>query len=100
MMRAEGERSSSQAPRQRRVAGDEAVGKTSQTRPIAGPGQPPRQRGVANDGPLHVAHVLHSLEVGGTENGVVNLVTRLGGVRHSVIAMTTAGPLAARWSSR
>ncbi len=71
------------------------AGGHSQTRPIAGPGQPPRQRGVADDG-LHVAHVLHSLEVGGTENGVVNLVTRLGGVRHSVIAMTTAGPLAAR----
>lgn len=45
---------------------------------------------------MHVAHVVHSLEVGGTENGVVNLVGALREVRHSVVAVTATGPLAAR----
>ncbi len=46
---------------------------------------------------IHVVHVVHSLSVGGTENGVVNLVNAMGpGVRHTVIALTHAGPLAAR----
>jgi sugar transferase (PEP-CTERM/EpsH1 system associated) len=46
---------------------------------------------------LHVVHVLHSLGVGGTEHGVVNLVTALrDGFRHTVVAMTATGPLAAR----
>lgn len=42
-------------------------------------------------------HVLHSIGVGGTENGVVNLINRLGGeFRHSIVSMTTRGALAAR----
>ena len=45
---------------------------------------------------MHVSHVVHSLEVGGTENGVVNLVGALRDVRHSVVAVTGTGPLAAR----
>jgi sugar transferase (PEP-CTERM/EpsH1 system associated) len=46
---------------------------------------------------MHVVHVLHTLAVGGTENGVVNLVNALAGdARHTVIAVTTSGPLAAR----
>jgi len=46
---------------------------------------------------LHVVHVLHSLGVGGTENGVVNLIGSLGReVRHTVISMVRIGPLAER----
>ncbi|HXG03929.1 MAG TPA: glycosyltransferase, partial [Candidatus Binatia bacterium] len=46
---------------------------------------------------MHVVHVLHTLAVGGTENGVVNLVNALArDARHTVIAVTTSGPLAAR----
>ena len=46
---------------------------------------------------IHVIHVLHSLAIGGTENGVVNLVQALSGeFRHTLIAMTDGGPLAAR----
>ncbi len=45
----------------------------------------------------HVVHVLHSLGVGGTENGVVNLVTALHQEwRHTVISMTGVCPLADR----
>ena len=45
----------------------------------------------------HVVHVIHSLAVGGTENGLVNLIGALAGeLRHTVVAMTVAGPLAAR----
>ena len=46
---------------------------------------------------LHVVHVIDSLQVGGTENGLVNLVGYLAGdFRHTVIAMTSTGPLEAR----
>ena len=46
---------------------------------------------------LHVLHVIDSLQVGGTENGLVNLVGCLAGeLRHTVVAMTASGPLAAR----
>jgi len=46
---------------------------------------------------LHVVHVIDSLQVGGTENGLVNLVGCLAGdFRHTVVAMTASGPLAAR----
>jgi sugar transferase (PEP-CTERM/EpsH1 system associated) len=45
----------------------------------------------------HIIHVLHSLDVGGTENGTVNLVNALrGDFRHTVVAMTVTGRLAAR----
>jgi sugar transferase (PEP-CTERM/EpsH1 system associated) len=47
--------------------------------------------------PIRVAHVVHSLAVGGLENGVVNLVTApASGIRHSIVCLTTAGPLSAR----
>jgi sugar transferase (PEP-CTERM/EpsH1 system associated) len=46
---------------------------------------------------LHVVHVLHSLEVGGTENGLVSVVGALRAeYHHSVIAVTHGGPLQAR----
>ncbi len=47
---------------------------------------------------LHVVHVLDSLQVGGTENGAANLIQALerGDLRHTVIAMTTSGPVADR----
>lgn len=45
----------------------------------------------------HVVHVIDSLQVGGTENGLVNLVGGLAGeFRHTVVAMTASGPLQAR----
>lgn len=44
---------------------------------------------------LHVVHVLHSLDVGGTENGVVNLTHRLAAeFRQTVVTMTTGARLA------
>lgn len=47
--------------------------------------------------PIHVVHVVHSLAVGGLETGVVNLVTAPGAaVRHSIVCLTTTGPLASR----
>jgi sugar transferase (PEP-CTERM/EpsH1 system associated) len=47
--------------------------------------------------PIHVAHVIHSLGVGGLENGVVNLVTgSRSGIRHTIVCLTTAGPFGAR----
>lgn len=46
---------------------------------------------------VHVVHVLYSLAIGGTENGVVNLISKLDSeFRHTVVSMTEAGPLAAR----
>lgn len=46
---------------------------------------------------FHLVHVLHSLGVGGTENGVVNLVNALAGkFHHTVVSMTDAGPLSVR----
>jgi len=46
---------------------------------------------------LRIVHVLHSLDIGGTENGVVNVVNALRDeFRHSVVSMTAAGPLASR----
>lgn len=47
-----------------------------------------------------VVHVVHSLGVGGLENGVVNLVNgNWRGLRHAIICLTTAGPLRARLRS-
>ncbi|MEX2222035.1 MAG: glycosyltransferase, partial [Candidatus Rokuibacteriota bacterium] len=48
--------------------------------------------------PLHVVHVLDSLQVGGTENGAANLIRALDGddLRHTVVAMTISGPVADR----
>lgn len=45
----------------------------------------------------HVVHVIDSLGVGGTENGLVNLVGALAGdFRHTIVCMTQSGPLADR----
>jgi sugar transferase (PEP-CTERM/EpsH1 system associated) len=46
----------------------------------------------------HVVHVLDSLQVGGTENGTANLLRALerSDLRHTVVAMTTSGPIADR----
>lgn len=44
-----------------------------------------------------VVHVVHSLGVGGLENGVVNLVTGTrADVHHAVVCLTSAGPLRER----
>ena len=45
----------------------------------------------------HVVHVIDSLAVGGTENGLVNLVGALAEeFRHTIVVMTASGPLAGR----
>lgn len=44
-----------------------------------------------------VVHVMHSLQTGGLENGVVNLVnTADDGFRHIIVCVTEAGPLRSR----
>lgn len=46
---------------------------------------------------LHIVHVVNSLGVGGTENGVVNLITGLADrFRHTVVTLTPTATLAAR----
>jgi sugar transferase (PEP-CTERM/EpsH1 system associated) len=46
---------------------------------------------------LHIVHVLHSLGVGGTENGALNLIRSLEPeFHHTVISMTAGGALADR----
>jgi sugar transferase (PEP-CTERM/EpsH1 system associated) len=51
---------------------------------------------------LKIAHVVHSLELGGLENGLVNLLNILDPERfeHSVICLTRAGSFAERISNR
>ena len=45
----------------------------------------------------HIVHVVRSLEVGGLENGVVNLVNGLAGdFRHTILCLEGAGPLRER----
>jgi len=47
-------------------------------------------------GDIRIVHVVHSLGVGGLENGVVNLVEGVQpGFRHAIVCLTTDGPL--RW---
>ena len=47
--------------------------------------------------PIRIVHVVHSLAVGGLENGVVNLVNRSpAGIRHTVVCMTVTGAFASR----
>ena len=48
--------------------------------------------------PIKIVHVLHSFEVGGLENGVVNLMNNLDGERyaHVVCCITRSGRLAGR----
>jgi sugar transferase (PEP-CTERM/EpsH1 system associated) len=51
---------------------------------------------VAGSGPL-VAHVVHSLEVGGLENGLVNIVNQdRGAFRHLIVCLERDGALRAR----
>jgi hypothetical protein len=46
---------------------------------------------------VHIAHAVRSLEVGGLENGVVNLINALqDGFRHTVICLETLGRLRRR----
>jgi sugar transferase (PEP-CTERM/EpsH1 system associated) len=51
--------------------------------------------------PTKILHVVHSLEVGGLENGLVNLINRLDPERfeHSVCCLTKSGKLAERIAS-
>src|SRR5256885_541538 len=48
--------------------------------------------------PIKILHVVHSLEVGGLENGLVNVLNRLETARFKqiVCCLTTAGELASR----
>lgn len=47
--------------------------------------------GLQDDHPL-VVHVVFRFDVGGLENGVVNLINRMSGWRHAVVALTEAVP--------
>ncbi|HVY61832.1 MAG TPA: glycosyltransferase, partial [Planctomycetota bacterium] len=53
----------------------------------------PRDR---RDGPIRVAHIVHSFRTGGCEHGIVKLLNALpaGRYRHSLISLTELGPLA------
>ncbi len=56
----------------------------------------PELVGSVSGGPV-VVHVVHSLAVGGLENGVVNLVNRTGGVlRHVVVCLSEEGMMRGR----
>jgi sugar transferase (PEP-CTERM/EpsH1 system associated) len=48
--------------------------------------------------PLHIMHIVHRLDVGGLENGLVNLINGMGceGFRHTVVALTEATEFARR----
>lgn len=50
----------------------------------------------------HIVHVVHRLDTGGMENGVVNLVNRLPAerYRHTIVPLTSAGAIAARITNR
>ncbi|HKO66527.1 MAG TPA: TIGR03088 family PEP-CTERM/XrtA system glycosyltransferase [Burkholderiaceae bacterium] len=50
---------------------------------------------IDRSGPLLVAHVIYRFDVGGLENGVVNLINRLpeSSWRHAVLALTEVSPL-------
>ncbi|WP_306533876.1 TIGR03088 family PEP-CTERM/XrtA system glycosyltransferase [Geobacter sp.] len=47
---------------------------------------------------IKILHILHSLQVGGLENGVVNLINRLDPERfeHAICCITSSGPMAER----
>ncbi len=46
----------------------------------------------------HIVHVVHRLDTGGMENGLINLVNRLPAdrFRHTIVSLTGAGAIAAR----
>jgi glycosyltransferase involved in cell wall biosynthesis len=51
--------------------------------------------------PIKIVHVVHSLNVGGLENGVVNLLNHLDGrFSHTVVCLSTSGPMAERITNR
>ncbi len=47
---------------------------------------------AANDNRPLVVHIVYRFDVGGLENGVVNLINRMTGWRHVVVALTEAVP--------
>lgn len=51
---------------------------------------------------VKILHILHSLQVGGLENGVVNLINRLDPERfeHAICCIATSGPMADRIERR
>lgn len=51
--------------------------------------------------PAHLVHLIHRLDTGGMENGLVNLVNRLPGsrYRHTIVSLTGIGPIAKRISN-
>ncbi|HRO62025.1 MAG TPA: TIGR03088 family PEP-CTERM/XrtA system glycosyltransferase [Burkholderiaceae bacterium] len=58
---------------------------------------------LANDpsvhrSPAHLVHVIHRLDTGGMENGLVNLVNHLPAdrYRHTIVSLTGTGPIAER----
>ena len=50
----------------------------------------------------HIVHVVHRLDTGGMENGLVNLVNRLPAsrFRHTIVSLTGVGPIAERIANR
>ena len=50
----------------------------------------------------HIVHVVHRLDTGGMENGLVNLVNRLPAsrFRHTIVSLTGVGPIADRIANR
>ena len=57
----------------------------------------PATRAPAEGRRLRIAHVLHALDVGGTENGTVNVINGLAGdFDHAIVTMAGEGRLAAR----
>ncbi len=54
------------------------------------------------DARAHILHVVHRLDTGGMENGLVNLVNRLPAqrFRHTIVSLTGVGPIADRIANR
>jgi sugar transferase (PEP-CTERM/EpsH1 system associated) len=48
--------------------------------------------------PIRICHIVHALDFGGMENGLVNLINRLpeGAYRHDIVCLTGAGKFAER----
>lgn len=61
---------------------------------------PRPQSGPSARRDIRVAHVVHTLDVGGLENGLVNIVNdRADGIRHSIICLARIGRLRSRLAS-
>ncbi len=54
------------------------------------------------DSRAHIVHVVHRLDTGGMENGLVNLVNRLPAhrFRHTIVSLTGVGAIASRIANR